>query len=159
MFVLFRALVFAAMFIGFVLVFVPARMLAAAGIAVPASTGIWQIAGLLVGAAGAALAIWCVLAFAFISKGTPAVFDPPRRLVIRGPYRFVRNPMYIGGGCAVAGAALYYQSIVLAGYVLLFWAFTAIFVRVYEERALTSSFGEDYRAYCARVGRWWPRRA
>jgi len=41
----------------------------------------------------------------FIGKGTPAPFDPPRKLVIRGPYRFVRNPMYIGAGMTLAGAA------------------------------------------------------
>ena len=42
------------------------------------------------------IALWCVLMFVFIGKGTPAPFDPPRKLVIRGPYRFVRNPIYIG---------------------------------------------------------------
>jgi hypothetical protein len=39
----------------------------------------------------------------FIGKGTPAPFDPPRKLVIRGPYRFVRNPMYVDGGMILAG--------------------------------------------------------
>jgi protein-S-isoprenylcysteine O-methyltransferase Ste14 len=158
-FVLFRALVFAVLFMGFVFVFVPARILTRTGIVTPPETGIWQIAGMLVAGAGSAIAVWCVLAFAFIGKGTPAVFDPPRRLVIRGPYRFVRNPMYIGAGCAVAGAALYYRSIALLIYVVLFWALMAVVVRAYEEPALTRSFGDDYRAYCARVGRWWPRRS
>jgi hypothetical protein len=52
---------------------------------------------------GTAIALWCVLMFVFIGKGTPAPFDPPRKLVIRGPYRFVRNPMYIGAGMTLAG--------------------------------------------------------
>ena len=60
-------------------------------------------------AIGTAMALWCVFAFVFIGKGTPAPFDPPRKLVVRGPYRFVRNPMYIGAGMTLAGAALHYQ--------------------------------------------------
>jgi protein-S-isoprenylcysteine O-methyltransferase Ste14 len=158
MFVLFRALVFAVLFMGFAFVFVPARILTRAGIAAPEEMGVWQIAGMFVAGAGATVAVWCVLTFAFIGKGTPAVFDPPRRLVIRGPYRFVRNPMYVGAGFAVAGAALYYRSTALAVYVGLFWALTAVVVRAYEEPTLTRSFGDDYKAYCGRVGRWWPRR-
>ena len=66
MFVLVRAIVFAVLFIGFVLVFVPARILSSAGIVAPAEFGIWPAVGMLVCGAGAALAIWCVLTFAFI---------------------------------------------------------------------------------------------
>ena len=55
------------------------------------------------GLIGTATALWCVFTFVFIGKGTPAPFDPPRKLVIRGPYRFVRNPMYIDGGMILAG--------------------------------------------------------
>ncbi len=75
-----------------------------------ASTGGPQVAGMIVVAIGTAIALWCVFTFVFIGKGTPAPFDPPRKLVIRGPYRFVRNPMYIGAGMTLAGAVLYYQS-------------------------------------------------
>ena len=158
MFVLFRAVVFATLFAGFVLVFVPARILSAAGIDAPAEFGLWQAAGMLVGGAGTALAIWCVLTFAFVGKGTPAIFDPPRRLVVSGPYRFVRNPMYIGAGGAITGAALYYKSIGLFGYVALLYGVTTLLVLTYEEPTLRRTFGDDYVAYCARVGRWWPRR-
>ena len=64
-----------------------------------------QVAGMVIGAAGGMVALWCVLTFAVIGRGTPAPFAPPRRLVTRGPYRFVRNPMYIGIGLILAGAA------------------------------------------------------
>jgi len=67
-----------------------------------------EVAGILVGVAGGPLALWCILAFATVGKGTPAPFDPPRHLVVAGPYRYVRNPMYIGAGLALAGAAIFY---------------------------------------------------
>jgi protein-S-isoprenylcysteine O-methyltransferase Ste14 len=156
MFVLVRALTYATIFIGFVLVFLPARVLSAAGIEAPPSIGPWQIAGVVVGAAGAALAISCVLTFAVVGKGTPAPFDPPRRIVVRGPYRFVRNPMYIGAGLAVSGAVLYYQSLALLAFVCGFLIVTHLFVVFYEEPTLGRMFGEDYDAYCRTTDRWWP---
>src|SRR5260370_5987288 len=105
MFVFVRAVTFAALFISLVLIYLPARVLSWSGMVCPA-IGVPQVAGMVIGAARAALALWCIFTFAAIGKGTPAPFDPPRRLVIRGPYRFVRNPMYIDAGLALASAAL-----------------------------------------------------
>ena len=105
MFVVFRAITYATLFIGFLLVFLPARVLAWSGIVRPAALGAAQLAGIVVGASGAALAVWCIITFAVTGRGTPAPFDPPRRLVVVGPYRLVRNPMYVGAGLALAGAA------------------------------------------------------
>jgi len=115
------------------------------------------VAGALVGVAGGALALWCILAFALVGKGTPAPFDPPRRLVVAGPYRYVRNPMYIGAGLALTGAAMFYGSLRLLGYVGLFLLATHAFVVLYEEPTLTRLFGQQYRAYQTRVRRWLPR--
>lgn len=157
MFILARAVTYATLFIGLVLIFVPSRVLSSSGILRPTAIGAWQIAGILLGTAGATLALSCIAAFVFLGRGTPAPFDPPRRLVIRGPYRFVRNPMYIGAGLAVAGAAAFYQSIALLGYVGVLLLVTHLFVVAYEEPTLRQNFGEDYLAYCARTGRWWPR--
>lgn len=56
-----------------------------------------QVARVVLGIAGAALTLWCVVVFAWLGKGTPLPFDP-RRLVVRGPYRAMRNPMAIGVG-------------------------------------------------------------
>ena len=155
-FVLARAVTYAALFIGSLLVFLPERILARTGITQPAAIGGWQIAGILLGAAGAALAFACILTFAFVGKGTPAPFDPPRQLVVRGPYRFVRNPMYLGAGFALAGAALFYRSLPLLGYSGLFLFVMRLFVVLYEEPALRQTFDGDYEAYCRQVGRWWP---
>ena len=98
---------------------------------------------MILSAAGAALAAWCVLTFVVVGRGTPAPFDPPRRLVIRGPYRFVRNPMYIGAGMALIGAALFYRAWVLLIYVALLWIVTHTLVVFYEERVLGQIFGRD----------------
>src|SRR4030095_8150689 len=111
MFILVRAVAYAAVFIGFVLVYLPGRFLSWSGIVAPATTGAPQIAGMIVVAIGTAIALWCVFTLGFMEKGTPAPFDPPRKLVIRGPYRFVRNPMYIGAGMTIAGAALFYEDV------------------------------------------------
>jgi protein-S-isoprenylcysteine O-methyltransferase Ste14 len=119
-FVLARAATYSALFVGLLLIFLPTRILTSTGIIQPAAIGAWQGAGMLLGASGAALALACILTFVFVGRGTPAPFDPPRRLVVQGPYRFVRNPMYLGAGFAIAGAALFYQSIPLLGYALLF---------------------------------------
>lgn len=157
MFVVARAVIYATLFIGLFLIFVPARVLSSSGVVAPQTIGPWQGAAMLVGAAGAALALSCIVTFALVGKGTPAPFDPPRRLVVRGPYRFVRNPMYLGAGLAMTGAALFYQSGALFGYVGVSMLVTHLFVVVYEEPTLRRTFGKDYEAYCDKVGRWWPR--
>lgn len=105
---------------------------------------------------GGAIALWCILAFVTLGKGTPAPFDPPRRLVVRGPYRYVRNPMYIGAGLALAGAALFYRSPSLLGYAAGFLVAMHLLVVFYEEPTLTRLFGDDYSAYRASVRRWLP---
>jgi protein-S-isoprenylcysteine O-methyltransferase Ste14 len=156
-FVLVRAITYAALFIGFVLVYLPGRFLSWSGIVAPATTGAPQIAGMIVVAIGTVIALWCVFTFVFIGKGTPAPFDPPRKLVVRGPYRFVRNPMYIGAGMTLGGAALYYQSLSILIYTCLFFLITHLFVVLYEEPTLRRTFGDEYKAYFCRVSRWLPR--
>jgi protein-S-isoprenylcysteine O-methyltransferase Ste14 len=157
MFVFARAITYATLFIGFLFIYLPARVLSWSGMVRPPAIGVPQATGMATGAIGAAVALWCIFTFATIGRGTPAPFDPPRRLVIRGPYRFVRNPMYIGAGLALASAALFYQSLALLGYAALFFLATHIFVVGYEEPTLRRTFGPDYEAYCRRVSRWWPK--
>ena len=153
-FVIVRAVVWSTLFAGVVLWFLPASVLAAAGIRGPASFGALQVVGLALGLAGLALAFACVVAFAFVGRGTPAPFDPPRRLVVRGPYRAVRNPMYLGAWLYLVGFALFYRSTGAALYALAFLIVMHTFVVFYEEPALRRTFGRDYETYCERVGRW-----
>ena len=157
MLVLVRAVTYATLFIGFVLIYLPGRFLSWSGIVAPATTGAPQLAGMIFVAIGTAIALWCVFTFVFIGKGTPAPFDPPRKLVIRGPYRFVRNPMYIGAGMTLAGAALYYESLSVFIYTGVFFFITHLFVVLYEEPTLRRTFGDEYETYCRSTKRWWPR--
>ena len=158
MFILARAITYATLFIGFLLVFLPARLLTWSGIDRPGRIGAAQVAGVIVGASGVAIALWCIITFVVIGRGTPAPFDPPRLLVDAGPYRFVRNPMYIGAAAALAGAAVFYQSWILVGYCAAFVLVTHLFVVLYEEPTLRATFGAPYVSYSERVRRWWPRR-
>ena len=157
MFVFIRAITYATLFIGLVLVFLPAQLLSPA-LARPAVIGVPQVLGMVVAVGGGAIALWCILSFALVGRGTPAPFDPPRRLVVSGPYARVRNPMYLGAGLALGGAALFYGSSALLGYAAAFLLVTHLFVVLYEEPTLRRSFGSEYEAYCRQVRRWWPRR-
>jgi protein-S-isoprenylcysteine O-methyltransferase Ste14 len=125
------------------------------GLALPAWTEGLSIPVML---AGAVLAVTCVATFVFRGRGTPAPFDPPREFVAAGPYRYVRNPMYIGGALLLAGFALFLRS----GAALIFclpWLLLAhIFVLLYEEPALRRKFGATYEGYCRTVPRWIPRK-
>ena len=154
--IIIRAITYAVLFIGLVLIYVPANLLSWTGIVPPQSIGLQQIAAMVIGAVGMVIALWCVFTFTSRGRGTPAPFDPPRALVVQGPYRYVRNPMYLGAGVALAAAALYYGSMTLLGYAALFLLITHIFVVAYEEPTLRQTFGQDYEAYCDQVNRWWP---
>ena len=87
----------------------------------------------------------------------PRTPDAASVLVVTGVYRVSRNPMYLGSGLALAGAALYFNSIRLAAYGAALGAAVHAFVVFYEERALSDKFGLDYDAYRRRVARWIPR--
>jgi protein-S-isoprenylcysteine O-methyltransferase Ste14 len=155
-FVLVRAIIYATLFIGLVLVYVPELLLGSAN-ARPVVIEAPQIVGMIITAAGAAIALSCMFTFAFVGRGTPAPFDPPRRLVIRGPYRFVRNPMYIGAILALLGVALFYRSFSILIYAGAFFLATHLFVVFYEEPTLRQTFGGEYEAYFRQVRRWLPK--
>jgi len=156
MFVTFRAITYSTLFVGLLLIYLPARVLSRSCIVRPAAIEAPQIMGMIIGSIGAVIALSCIFTFAWIGRGTPAPFDPPRRLVIRGPYRFVRNPMYWGAGLTLAGAALFYESVPLLIYGAIFVIVSHFFVLLYEEPTLRRTFGPEYEAYCRRVRRWWP---
>src|ERR1043166_5169583 len=156
-FTLVRAIIYAIVFVGVLLVYIPGRLLNTSGIVRPVVIGAPQIAGMIITTIGAAVALWCLLTFVFVGRGTAAPFDPPRRLGVRGPYRFVRNPMYIGAILAMIGLALFYASLSILIYAAVILVATHLLVTLYEEPTLRRSFGADYESYCRRVNRWWPR--
>lgn len=107
--------------------------------------------------AGIALYVVCVASFAGVGGGTPAPIDAPVRLVVAGPYRVVRNPMYIAVLGVIFGQAILAASRGLALYGLgVALVFHGVVIG-YEERALERRFGASYRAYRERVRRWVPR--
>ena len=153
---LLRTLLYAALFVAFISL-AAGQVLGGAGDARPSAIGLVRLAGAVVTGAGSALALWCVLIFARVGRGTPMPLDPPRRLVMDGPYRAVRNPMALGVGLALVGVALYYQSGRFFLAVVVFMLGVHAMVRWYEEPTLRRTFGVDYHHYCERVNRWLPR--
>jgi len=149
-----QALVYASVFIGVVLIVLPARLLSWSGVARPTVLGVPQFAGIVVTVARLVLAAWCVLVFALVGNGTPAPLDPPPRLVVAGPYRFVRNPMYIDGGLALAGAAILYQSTPLLGYAGHFPSPPICLSSGTRNRPCGRRLERATRTYCQRI-RWW----
>src|SRR5919202_1865995 len=151
-----RTLLFALTFVATVLVLVPRWILGPAGRGHVATGAALYAADVLI-AAGVALMLWCWYEFGARGRGTPAPIDPPRRLVVAGPYRYVRNPMYIAGLLVLLGQAMYHAAPSLLLYAAGFAVAAHLFVVGYEERTLARRFGADYAAYRAAVGRWIPR--
>jgi protein-S-isoprenylcysteine O-methyltransferase Ste14 len=106
---------------------------------------------------GAAIALWSIGSFVRSGRGTPAPFDAPRKFVASGPYRVVRNPMYIGGLTVLAGFALYLRSPAVLIFSAVWILFADAFVMLYEEPTLARKFGQEYEAYRRVVPRWFPR--
>jgi len=108
-------------------------------------------------ALGALVVVSCVVAFVVSGKGTPAPFDPPREFVPSGPYRFVRNPMYVGALLALSGYGLFARSPSVLGLAAAAFLLAHVFVLVVEEPSLARRFGESYAAYRRATNRWIPR--
>ncbi|MGH7898730.1 MAG: methyltransferase family protein [Candidatus Binatia bacterium] len=114
------------------------------------------VLGCLAIAVGTSIYAWCVWDFATFGRGTPAPIDAPKKLVVRGLYRYTRNPMYCGVLTVIFGWALVFRAPEIAAYGLIVWACFHSFVVLYEEPHLRSEFGPEYEAYSTRVRRWLP---
>jgi protein-S-isoprenylcysteine O-methyltransferase Ste14 len=112
--------------------------------------------GWVLGVAGGATGLTCVFLFLTSGRGTPAPFDPPRVFVATGPYRYVRNPMYLGGVLALIGAGLVVQSISILALGAVFWGLSHLMVVLNEEPALEKRFGDSFLRYRGQVHRWLP---
>ena len=116
-----------------------------------------QILGGICFLIGLGLFLWCLYLFAMRGKGTLAPWDPPKHLVVTGPYRYVRNPMISGVLMILLGEALFRGSASLGAWMLTFFVFNQIHFLIFEEPNLESRFGEEYRVYKSHVPRWIPR--
>ena len=114
--------------------------------------------GVGMGTLGVLLAAACIGLLIGPGRGTPAPFDPPREFVAVGPYRWVRNPMYLGGLGVLLGAGLWLRSPGIlalgAGFMLL----SHLFIVLVEEPGLRARFGDRYQRYLTEVSRWLPRK-
>lgn len=106
---------------------------------------------------GVTLLLWCVRDFYVFGKGTLAPWNPPKKLVVVGFYRHLRNPMYVGVITLVIGWSLYFSSPILGLYAAILAVVFHIRVVMNEEPWLESQFGNEWRQYSAEVGRWFPR--
>ncbi|MGO8875323.1 MAG: methyltransferase family protein [Acidimicrobiales bacterium] len=120
------------------------------------SPSVWP--ALAVVLVGLSLYVWCARAFAVRGRGTPGPWDPPRQLVVSGPYRWVRNPIYLAAITVVLGEAWIFESVSLLEYAAEMAVVVHVFVIGYEEPVLRRSFGDGYLEYKRRVSRWLPRR-
>lgn len=115
-----------------------------------------EILGVVLMVGGGVLGLACVGTFIIRGKGTPAPFDAPREFVAAGPYRYVRNPMYVGGLFLLGGFGLLQHSISILLMALLLFLVVHLMVVFYEEPTLRKSFGASYEEYCRTTRRWLP---
>ncbi len=149
---------------GMVLIVVPALVLHTTrslnpGWSLPAP---WSGATILLGALlillGVSLMAGTIRLFVAVGRGTLAPWNPTQRLVVRGPYRHVRNPMISGVLCVLLGEAILLGSLVILAWFACFALINLIYIPLAEEPGLLRRFGEDYRLYREHVPRWIPRR-
>ncbi|MCD4743046.1 MAG: isoprenylcysteine carboxylmethyltransferase family protein [Desulfobacteraceae bacterium] len=113
-----------------------------------------QYIGIIPFLIGLVISLRCFYDFISVGKGTPVPIDPPKKLVIIGMYRFVRNPMYIGILFLLFGEAIFFKSFVLLGYTACVYCLFQIFIIGFEEPMLKTKFGKEYEDYCKIVPRW-----
>jgi len=124
------------------------------GLALPQWT---PVLGWVIAIPALAIELLCIGTFVVRGHGTPAPFDAPRQVVAVGPYKYVRNPMYIGGLSLLAAFGLYLRSVSVVLFAVVWSLFTHLGVVYLEEPDLRRKFGAAYDEYCRSVQRWIPQ--
>jgi protein-S-isoprenylcysteine O-methyltransferase Ste14 len=149
---------------GMVLVAIPALILSLGGAdtlglwrSVPSLKVILPVIGILCVCLGLVLMVATTWLFMTVGKGTLAPWKPPQHLVVRGVYRYVRNPMISGVLFVLLGEVLITASLPLFGLFLFGGVVNAVYIPLVEEAGLVKRFGDEYRTYKRNVPRWIPR--
>jgi protein-S-isoprenylcysteine O-methyltransferase Ste14 len=116
-----------------------------------------QLTGLIVLGVGLVLFAASLRRLATEGDGTLAPWDPPRKLVVRGPYQYVRNPMIAGVIFVLFAESLMLLSGPHAAWAAAVLVVNLIYIPLIEEPMMVERFGDDYREYCRHVGRIVPR--
>lgn len=114
----------------------------------------FQYSGALFFTAGLIVTVVCILSLAFMGRGTLSPAYPTKQLVVKGLYRFSRNPMYVGVMAMLVGESLFFHSLALLIYLLIVLLFFNIYIINFEEPRLRRDFPEAYSAYLSKVRRW-----
>ena len=148
-----KNLLFSILIPGTVAVYIPLLILSGSNF----TSHLWlRMIGTFIIALGAGIYGWTVWDFASFGRGTPLPIDAPKKLVMRGLYQYVRNPMYLGVILVILGWSAVYASGRLLLYALGVSVIVHLFVVLFEEPRLMKLFGADYMAYHSAVGRWVP---
>src|SRR5579872_994380 len=127
-----------------------------AGLPMPLNV-IVAVVGIAIAGIGLFLAAGAMRRFSTEGEGTLAPWDPPRKLVVRGTYRYVRNPMISGVLGILLGEAFFFSSMAIFKWFVFFTILNAIYMPLSEEPRLAARFGHDYLEYKCHVARWLPR--
>jgi protein-S-isoprenylcysteine O-methyltransferase Ste14 len=156
-----RHLLSIALLPGTVLVVVPIWIARRYGVTIAKPADVLEIASIALAAVLLAIGLGLFSSslhrFAVEGRGTLAPWDPPRRLVVRGPYRYVRNPMISGVIFLLGAEAAFLRSMPHWLWMLAFAAINVIYIPAFEEPFLIARFGADYQEYCRNVRRFIPR--
>jgi protein-S-isoprenylcysteine O-methyltransferase Ste14 len=147
---------------GTVLAFVPAAILHfsretrfSPDLQYPTEVTFWLAVAIM--SAGAFMAVKTVTLFRKSGEGTPAPWEPPKKLVVAGPYRYARNPMISGVILILLGETVVFNSWLLFLWMIVFVVGNMLYFPFFEEKELKQRFGEPYLEYMAHVPRWVPR--
>ena len=139
------------------LVVVPLVLVWLSGSLLTFSVGGLRFLGFVLIGVGVVFMLNMFVYFASVGKGTPAPFDPPKKLVTGGLFCCVRNPGYIGGVLIIVGEGVFLEAAVIFGYAVFMWIMFHLYVVFFEEPSLKEKFGKDYEKYIETVPRWIPR--
>ncbi len=142
---------------GPVVVYIPVIILYFTGFNAAAPNELRFWAAIIIFIVGMFFARWTSKLFLTIGDGTPAPWEPPQKLVVSGPYCYVRNPMISGAVLMLLGEVWFFSSFALGVWLLVFFIGKTIYFVMKEEKELEKRFGEDYLKYKANVPRWLPR--